>query len=67
MRRRALFEGREPTQNVDLAVQGDLDPAVGSREHREQALQQHLVERIDYLAKLPGIFRSSKCLSDSTT
>jgi hypothetical protein len=57
MRRRALFEGREPTQNVDLAVQGDLDPAVGSREHREQALQQHLVERIDYLAKLPGIFR----------
>ena len=45
MRRRAVLKGAEPAQKIELllAERGDLDPAVCPRQHRQQALQQHLI------------------------
>jgi hypothetical protein len=55
---RALLEGRETAQKIELSLaeRGNLDPAVGTREHRQQALQQHLGQRIRHLAALAWIF-----------
>ena len=57
MGRRAVLEGPEPAQEVELplAELGDLDPAVGASQYRQQALQQHLVQRILHLAALARI------------
>ena len=56
MRWRSLGERPEPAQKLALLgpEAGDLDEAVGSRQNRQQAQQQHLVERVDHLAALPG-------------
>ena len=59
MRRRAVFEGAEPTQEVELPFPefGDIDPAVSPRQHSQQALQQHLGQRIGDLAALARVFQ----------
>src|SRR3954447_21054543 len=55
--RRFIFERSEAAQKVKLldAEQGDLDEVVGSGQHRKQAQQQDLVERVGHLALLTRI------------
>ena len=57
--RRALFERPEPAQELELplAERGDLDPAVGSRQNSQQALQQHLVQGVGDLAALARVLK----------
>ncbi len=55
--RRALRERSEAAQQIGLllAELGDLDPALGAGQHRDQTEQQHLIERIPDLARLAWI------------
>src|SRR4051812_1468144 len=64
MRWCSLGERPEPAQKLALLgpEAGDLDEAVGSRQNRQQAQQQHLVERVDHLAALPRVRQRSKMI-----
>ena len=57
VRRRAVFEGQKPLQKRQLgsAETGDVGEAVRAGDHRQQAKQQYLVERISDLAALPRV------------
>jgi hypothetical protein len=43
-----------------VAEPGDIDEALRSRKHCQQAQQQDLLKRIDYLAGLPRISKVRK-------
>ena len=57
--RRALLERPEAAQEIELllAERGDLDPAVGSRQDGQQALQQHLIQGISDFAALARVLK----------
>jgi hypothetical protein len=57
MRRRAIRERPEPAQKREFPrpEAGDIDEALGPRQNRQQADQQHLIERVDHLAPLPRV------------
>ena len=57
MRGRAMAKRPEPAQQRDLllAEPRDINDRLCARQHREQAQQQHLGERIDHLAGLARI------------
>ena len=57
VRRRAVLEGKEPPQERELGSTeaGDVREAVRPGDHRQQAEQQYLVERIGDLAALPRV------------
>ena len=54
MRRRAVCERPEPAQKIELllAKTGDVGEGLRPRQHRQQAQQQDLIERID---DFPGL------------
>jgi hypothetical protein len=64
VRRRAVLEGAKAAQRLKLllAELGDLHPALGGGQHGHQAKQQHLVERIPYLAGLARVFEALEML-----
>ena len=57
MRRRAILERAEPTEQRELlgAEKRDLSEAFRASQHRQQTQQQNLVERIGHLAKLARV------------
>lgn len=57
VRGRAVGERTEPAQQCELllAEPGDVHDRLSSRQHRQQAEQQHLVERVDHLAALARV------------
>jgi hypothetical protein len=57
MRRRAIGKRPKPAQKVELLrpEAGDFHEALSSRQDRQQAQQQHLIERVDHLATLPRV------------
>src|SRR4051812_44378207 len=57
MRRRAIGKRPEPAQKVELLCPeaGDFHEALGPRQDRQQAQQQHLIKRVDHLATLPRV------------
>ena len=50
MARRTLFERAEAAQEVDLRLAkfGNLNPALGTGQHRQQAQQKYFVEFVDF-------------------
>ena len=59
VRRRAVLERPEAAQKLELlaAEQGDIDEGLGPGQHREQAQQQDLVERVGHLALLARVLQ----------
>lgn len=59
-----MLEGSKSTQQVQLLgpEAGDLDKALRASEHRDQAQQQDLIERIDHLAALPRTLKILKMI-----
>src|SRR4051812_31055139 len=57
MRRRAIGKRPEPAQKRELLrpEAGDFHEALGPRQDRQQAQQQHLIKRVDHLATLPRV------------
>ncbi|MBB4189837.1 hypothetical protein GGE07_006543 [Sinorhizobium terangae] len=57
VRRRPIGEGPKAPQQSQplLAKTRDIGEGLGSRQHREQAQEQDLLERIDDLARLPMV------------
>jgi hypothetical protein len=57
MRRRAIRERPEPAQKRELLrpETGDFHEALGPRQDRQQAQQQHLIKRVDHLTTLPRV------------
>src|SRR5271170_4314002 len=57
VRRRSIAERQKPAQKRDLllAEPCDIDEGFRPGEHREQAQQQYLFERVDHLAALPRV------------
>lgn len=57
MRRRAVGERPEPAQQRQFLVAeaGHVSDRLRARQHRQQAQQQHLVERVAHLAALPRV------------
>ncbi len=53
----AVLKGQETAQKreLGLAKNGHADPAIGPAQHRAQAQQQHLIERVEHLFRLPRI------------
>ena len=62
MRRRAIGERPEPAQKRELLrpEAGDFHEALGPRQHRQQAQQQHLIERVITLPRCRGSGRDRK-------
>jgi hypothetical protein len=56
---RAIRKGAEPAQKRKLGFTElcNFDPALGAGQNRQQAKQQHLIERIPYLAALARILK----------
>jgi len=57
MRGSAVAKRSEPTQKIELLLPepGDVRERLGSRQHRKQAQQQNLLERIQHLAGLARV------------
>ena len=62
VRRRAVAKRPEPAQKPNLLVAeaGNIDDGFRPGQNRQQAQQQHFVERIRYLATLPRVRQVSK-------
>ena len=64
MRRRAIGKRPEPAQKRELLrpEAGDFHEALGPRQDRQQAQQQHLIKRVDHLATLPRVRQRPKMI-----
>jgi hypothetical protein len=67
VRRRAIAKWPEPAQQREFlaAETGDIDKGLRPGQHREQAQQQHFVERIRYLATLARVRHVPEILQEN--
>jgi hypothetical protein len=69
MRRRPVVKGQEPTQQLQLffTKAGNIRERIRPGQHRQQAQQQHLIQRINHLARLPRVRKPLKILKKNNS